>query len=152
VPREVSITTPSRFSGSGPKNELKTPGVELTVSSVTLASPSSDINSSWHGYSFTPSGLQGLNNKPENIVQAQYIVGYVDKINRKVILNPLYYDYEKKLAEMEAKRKSISEKTELNSVDILIAASTAEVEASDIMDRVLGAVTNEKELDSKERN
>ena len=96
-----------------------------------------------HGYSFEPSGLQGLNNEPENIVQTQYIVGYVDKINRKVVLNPLYYDYQNKLAEIETKRKLITQKTELDGVDILTAASSAEVDKCDEMDRVLGTVTKE---------
>ena len=41
MPREVRITTNSRFSGSGPKKEAKIPGVEATVSSVTFARPSS---------------------------------------------------------------------------------------------------------------
>jgi hypothetical protein len=45
--------------------------------------------------SFVPSGLQGLTNKPENIVDSKYIVGYIDKIDRKVVLNPLYYDYDR---------------------------------------------------------
>lgn len=102
-----------------------------------------------HGYSFVPSGLQGLNNKPENIVQAQYIVGYVDKINRKVVLNPLYYGYKKKLEEMEAKRKTITKKTELDGVDILTAGSSAEVDRCDEMDMVLGTITNELTIDDK---
>ena len=41
MPREVSRTTPRRFSGSGPKKDAKTPGVSDTLSSVTRASPSS---------------------------------------------------------------------------------------------------------------
>lgn len=44
---------------------------------------------------FAPSGLQGLNGKPRYIVNPQYIVGYVDKINKKIIYNPRYYDYER---------------------------------------------------------
>ena len=40
MPREVRITTKSRFRGSGPRKEAKIPGVEETVSSVTLARPS----------------------------------------------------------------------------------------------------------------
>ena len=102
-----------------------------------------------HGYSFVPSGLQGPNNKPENIVQAQYIVGYVDKINRKVVLNPLYYDYQKKLAEMEDRRKLIQGKGELDSIDILTAGSSAEVDRCDEMDMVLGTITKELTIDDK---
>ena len=38
MPSDVRITTPRRFKGSGPKKEAKIPGVEVTDSSVTLAS------------------------------------------------------------------------------------------------------------------
>lgn len=44
---------------------------------------------------FVPSGLQGLNGKPRYIVKPQYIVGYVDKFNKKIIYNPRYYNYER---------------------------------------------------------
>lgn len=44
---------------------------------------------------FSPSGLQGLNGKPEYIVNPQYIVGYVDKRNKAIIYNPRYYAYSK---------------------------------------------------------
>lgn len=44
---------------------------------------------------FAPSGLQGLNGKLRYIVNPQYIVGYVDKFNKKIIYNPRYYDYER---------------------------------------------------------
>ncbi len=44
---------------------------------------------------FCPSGLQGLAGKPQYIVNPQYIVGYVDKINKKIIFNSKYYDYDK---------------------------------------------------------
>ena len=40
MPREVSSTTPSRFTGSGPKKEANTPGAEETAGSLTWASPS----------------------------------------------------------------------------------------------------------------
>ena len=104
-----------------------------------------------HEYSFLPSGLQGLNNQPENIVQAQYIVGYVDKINRIVVLNPLYYDYQKKLTEMEAKRKKITKKTELDGIDILTGGSSAEVDKCDEMDIILGEVTMELTQDDQNK-
>ena len=42
MPSEVKITTKSKFSGSGPKNEEKIPGVVVTLSSVIRASPSSE--------------------------------------------------------------------------------------------------------------
>ena len=41
MPSDVRMTTPSRLSGSGPKNELKMPGAVETVSSVTADSPCS---------------------------------------------------------------------------------------------------------------
>lgn len=44
---------------------------------------------------FSPSGLQGLNGKPEYIVNPQYIVGYVDKRNKAIKYNPRYYAYGK---------------------------------------------------------
>ena len=40
MPSEVSSTTPSRFRGSGPKKEAKTPGMSETAGSLTWASPS----------------------------------------------------------------------------------------------------------------
>lgn len=44
---------------------------------------------------FVPSGLQGLNGKPKFIVNSQYIVGYVDKKNKKIVFNVRYYDYDR---------------------------------------------------------
>ena len=44
---------------------------------------------------FTPSGLQGLTGKPNYIVNPQYIVGYVDKKNKKIVYNDKYYDYDR---------------------------------------------------------
>ena len=44
---------------------------------------------------FSPSGLQGLNGKPEYIVNPRYIVGYVDKRNKEIIYNPRYYEYDR---------------------------------------------------------
>lgn len=53
---------------------------------------------------FSPSGLQGLNGRPEYIVDPKYIIGYVDKVNKKVIFNPKYYDYDRINAENEESR------------------------------------------------
>lgn len=39
---------------------------------------------------FTPSGTHGLNRKPEYIIDSKYIVGYIDKKNKKVIFNDKY--------------------------------------------------------------
>ncbi len=44
---------------------------------------------------FCPSGLQGLNGRPEYIVDPKYIVGYIDKVHKKVVFNPRYYDYDR---------------------------------------------------------
>lgn len=44
---------------------------------------------------FSPSGLQGLNGKPNYIIDKKYIVGIIDKKNKKIIFNPNYYSYKK---------------------------------------------------------
>ena len=44
---------------------------------------------------FSPSGLQGLDGKANYIIDTKYIVGYVDKINKKIVFNPNYKDYDK---------------------------------------------------------
>lgn len=40
---------------------------------------------------FAPSGLQGLDGKANYIIDKKYIVGIVDKQNKKIIFNPKYY-------------------------------------------------------------
>ena len=42
---------------------------------------------------FSPSGLQGLDGKSNYIVKPENIVGYVDKLNKKVVFNPKYRNY-----------------------------------------------------------
>ena len=49
---------------------------------------------SGQGYTFAPSGLQGISGKPNYRINPKYIVGYVDKLNNQVIANHLYYNYE----------------------------------------------------------
>ena len=44
---------------------------------------------------FNPSGLQGLNGKVSYVINPQNIVGYVDKLNKKIVFNPKYRKYEK---------------------------------------------------------
>lgn len=44
---------------------------------------------------FIPSGLQGLDGKPKYLVDSKYIIGYVNKMDKQVIYNPKYYDYNK---------------------------------------------------------
>ena len=51
-------------------------------------------NISGQGYEFAPSGLQGISGQPNYRINPKYIVGYVDKLNNKVVANPLYYNYE----------------------------------------------------------
>ena len=41
----------------------------------------------------SPSGLQGLDGKSNYIVKPENIVGYVDKLNKKVVFNPKYRNY-----------------------------------------------------------
>lgn len=43
---------------------------------------------------FSPSGLQGLNGKPNYIVLPENIVGYVDKKNKQIVFNSKYKNYE----------------------------------------------------------
>ena len=41
------------------------------------------------------SGLQGLDEKPQYIIDSKYIIGYVNKRDKEVNFNPKYYEYEK---------------------------------------------------------
>ena len=51
----------------------------------------SDISN--QGYNFSQSGLGGFSSDgPKYMVPSKYIVGYVDKVNHKVIYNPDYYE------------------------------------------------------------
>ena len=45
-----------------------------------------------HKVNFSPSGLQGLNGKANYVIMPEHIVGYVDKINKKIIFNPRYIE------------------------------------------------------------
>ncbi len=65
--------------------------------------------------SFTPSGLQGLDGRPEYIIDPKYIVGYVDKRNKKIVFNPEYYDYERfELDNSEPHQPSIERKSDMD--------------------------------------
>lgn len=44
---------------------------------------------------FNPSGLQGLNKGASYVINPQNIVGYVDKLNKRIVFNPKYKNYEK---------------------------------------------------------
>ena len=55
--------------------------------------------------SFVPSGLQGLDGKPQYIVDSRYIIGYVNKQEKEVVFNPKYYEYDK----FEIKKEKIEE-------------------------------------------
>jgi len=57
---------------------------------------------------FAPSGLQGLDGKPNYIVDSRYIIGYVNKRDKQVTFNSRYYDYDKLLQE-EKEKTIISE-------------------------------------------
>lgn len=46
-------------------------------------------------FSLVGSGLQGLDVQANNIVRSKYIVGYVDKLNRDIVFNSEYYDYQR---------------------------------------------------------
>ena len=53
---------------------------------------------------FTPSGLQGLDIKPEYIVDAKYVVGFVNKLEKKIVYNTKYYDYDRFKEENDNKK------------------------------------------------
>ena len=52
---------------------------------------------------FAPSGLQGLNGKANFYIDTKYILGYLNKKDRKVITNPRYYDYNNLMERMGRK-------------------------------------------------
>lgn len=71
---------------------------------------------------FVQSGLQGLNGKARYIVNPKYIVGFVNKRDKKGEFNPLYYAYYKKtplqqkeaeLALLEEEERAITRKEEM---------------------------------------
>ena len=74
---------------------------------------------------FSPSGLQGLDGKPNYIVKPENIVGYVNKKDKKVIFNPKYRNY-----------KTITESANNSVVDNVIEQMAQGVD-------VLGENTNE---------
>ena len=53
---------------------------------------------------FSPSGLQGLNIEAEYIVRPKHILGYVDKRNKKVVLNPQYEKYDELKEKMDSQK------------------------------------------------
>lgn len=55
---------------------------------------------------FAPSGLQGLDGKPQYIVDSKYIIGFVNKKDKKIIFNPKYYFYDKCKREAQVKGNS----------------------------------------------
>lgn len=71
------------------------------------------------------------NMRAQSVIQPMYIVGYVDKVHAQVVLNPLYYDYEK-LAQRMAKLPEVTP-------DILSSAvrvSEEQTRTGEINDRV----------------
>lgn len=66
-------------------------------------------NFSGQGYEFAPSGLQGIAEQPNYRVNPKYIVGYVDKLNNNVIVNPLYYNYEILQARLDSVENGVRE-------------------------------------------
>lgn len=57
---------------------------------------------------FSPSGLQGLNGKPNYIIDPKYIVGYVNKRDKKIVFNPLYYKYNNQEYYLEEQNNDVS--------------------------------------------
>lgn len=58
---------------------------------------------------FAPSGLQGLDGKPLYIVDSKYIIGFVNKRDKKIVYNPKYYSYDKCKQEEQVKDNSKDE-------------------------------------------
>ena len=58
---------------------------------------------------FCPSGLQGLNGRPKYIVDTKYIIGYVNKRDKKIEFNPRYYDFDKFQENKEEPKFEINE-------------------------------------------
>lgn len=69
--------------------------------------------------------------RAQSVVQPMYIVGYVDKVNAQVVLNPLYYNYEKLSQRM-------AELPEIGSDMLASAVKTSEeqIKTGEINDRV----------------
>lgn len=78
--------------------------------------------------------------RAQSVVQPMYIVGYVDKVNAQVVLNPLYYNYEK-LSQRMAELPEISS-------DILASAvktSEEQIKTGEINDRVSEIKSGQRE-------
>ena len=56
------------------------------------------------------SGLQGLNVEANYVVDKKYIVGMINKIDKEVVFNEAYYDYERFSKQKDDKSKTISAK------------------------------------------
>ena len=52
-----------------------------------------DIPNENRNTSFVPSGLQGFDGKPNYVIPPEFIVGYIDKKNKRIVFNPMYRDY-----------------------------------------------------------
>lgn len=63
---------------------------DVDGSEINIVMPLTDASN----INFNPSGLQGLNGKANYIVPSENIVGYVDKLNKKIIFNPRYKNYD----------------------------------------------------------
>jgi len=50
-------------------------------------------------FNFSQSGLSGVNGDPKYMVPPEYIVGFVNKRDKKVVFNPKYYKYEELMGE-----------------------------------------------------
>ena len=82
--------------------------------------------------------------RAQSVVQPMYIVGYVDKVNAQVVLNPLYYNYEK-LSQRMAELPEISS-------DILASAvktSEEQIKTGEINDRVSEIKNRQREREEE---
>lgn len=81
---------------------------------------------------FAPSGLQGLDGKPNYIVDSKYIIGYVNKRDKQVTINSRYYDYDKLM--QEEKEKIIISESDIYKSTIGTEAQTKDIAKKQIQE------------------
>lgn len=81
---------------------------------------------------FAPSGLQGLDGKPNYIVDSKYIIGYVNKRDKQVTFNSRYYDYDKLM--QEEKEKIIISESDIYKSTIGTEAQTKDIAKKQIQE------------------
>lgn len=90
---------------------------------------------------FAPSGLQGVNGKPKYIVDSKYIIGFVNKKDKKIIYNPRYYSYDKCKQEGQVKGNPQVE-------DVITVVSETDIGKSTINIEILKKDIAKKQMQS----